>query len=87
MNIRIKSLTYLRTYQHKCCAATLWKFLPVVIGLLSEWLGYLKNLNISLRNISIFDEPLELILVIQYKLLHCAADKTADKKNLQLSYK
>ena len=57
----------------------LWKFLSLLVSLLSEWIVSLQNLNIQLEYV--LNKIPEMRLAVLYKYMNCTVDKTIVTRN------
>ena len=75
---------------HNCCAIVLWKFLPLVISILSEWsidkTAVSPSKTSAINKKYILNEILDLIFVALCKYMNCAVDKTTDTETGQTTY-
>ena len=62
--------------QHDCCVTLLWMFLQVLIRVLYKWLNkwLFKCDKLTVH----FKLTLDMIFLVLYEYLNCAADKTID---------
>ena len=74
-------LIYLFKYnlQKNDCDFVLWKFLSLLVSLLSEWIVSLQNLNIQLEYV--LNKIPEMRLAVLYKYMNCTVDKTIVTRN------